>query len=120
MNYQDYFKILLYLLILDFIWIGLNFRHYFSPMINKIQGTPMEPRLIPAIVAYILLFVLGAVFLPKLSNIYEAFLLGACVYGVYDATNYATIKSWDPYLAVVDTIWGGVLFASIYWIVIAK
>jgi uncharacterized membrane protein len=113
-------KILIYLLVLDFLWIGVIFRHHFSPMISRVQGSSMQPRAIPAVIAYLLLFVSGAVFLPKLSNIYEAFLLGFCIYGVYDSTNYATIKNWDPVLAVVDTLWGGILFASIYWLAIME
>ena len=120
MNYIDYIKILLYLLILDFLWIGGIFKNYFSPMIQKVQGSPMEARPLPAIIAYVLLFILGAVFLPKVANIYEAFLLGVCVYGVYDATNYATIKNWDPTIAVVDTLWGGILFSAIYWFAVRE
>ena len=111
---MNYIKIFLLLLILDFLWIGLVFKNRFSPMILNIQGSPMEARFLPAIIAYVLLFILAVIFLPKLSNISEAFLLGFCIYGVYDATNYATLKNWDPYLALVDSIWGGTLFALIY------
>lgn len=111
---MNYIKIFLLLLILDFIWIGLIFKDRFSPMIYNIQGSPMESRITSAIVAYILLFILAVVFLPKLSNIREAFLLGFCVYGVYDATNYATLKNWNPYLSIVDSIWGGILFSLVY------
>lgn len=116
--YTKLVKILLLLLILDFLWIGLVFKNYFSPMIFRVQGSDMEPKIIPAFIAYLLLFGLSAVFLTRANNIYEAFLLGFCVYGVYDATNLATIKNWDPVLALMDTTWGGILFASIYWIVI--
>ena len=30
---------------------------------------------------------------------------------IYDLTNYATIEKWPLYLVVVDSIWGGGLFA---------
>jgi uncharacterized membrane protein len=111
---MNYIKVFLLLLILDFLWIGLVFKDRFSTMIFNVQGSPMEARINSAIVAYILLFILAVVFLPKLSNIGEAFLLGFCVYGVYDATNYATLKNWNLYLALADSVWGGILFALVY------
>jgi uncharacterized membrane protein len=45
-------------------------------------------------------------------SILEAFLFGLVIYGVYDSTNYAMLKKWNPYLAMMDTLWGGVLFAT--------
>jgi uncharacterized membrane protein len=113
-----YIKILLLLLILDFIWIGLIFKNYFSPMINEIQNSPMKVRILPAIISYIFLFLLAIIFLPKCKNVYESFLLGFCVYGVYDATNLATIKKWNYSVAIVDMLWGGILFSVIYSLLI--
>jgi len=51
---------------------------------------------------------------------YEAFLLGVFVYGVYDMTTLSVFKQYTLELAIMDMIWGGVLFgttAAIYnWI----
>ncbi|MDE3157076.1 MAG: DUF2177 family protein [Acidobacteriota bacterium] len=45
-------------------------------------------------------------------------LLGLVVYGVYDFTNYSTLRDWPLTLAVVDTAWGTVasaLCALLVW-----
>jgi uncharacterized membrane protein len=44
-------------------------------------------------------------------SIPEAFFVGLVIYGVYDSTNYATLKKWEPSVAIMDTLWGGSLFA---------
>ena len=72
----------------------------------------MKVRLIPALITYILLAYL--LHIPK--NIVEAFLLGVATYGVYDATNYATLKNYSPIFAVADTLWGGILMSMAWWI----
>lgn len=41
----------------------------------------------------------------------EAFYYGVATYAVYDFTNLATLKQYDPKFAVADSIWGGILFA---------
>jgi uncharacterized membrane protein len=38
------------------------------------------------------------------------------IYGVYDATNYALLRKWNPYLSIIDTLWGGVLMATTTYI----
>jgi len=48
----------------------------------------------------------------------RAALLGLVVYGVYDFTNYSTLRDWPLTLALVDTAWGAVasaLCAAIVW-----
>ena len=43
------------------------------------------------------------------QSLIEAFLFGIILYGVYDTTNYATILKYNMRVAVIDTIWGGIL-----------
>jgi hypothetical protein len=43
-------------------------------------------------------------------SIYEAFLLGIIIYSVYDLTSLALLKNWSVTTAVIDTLWGGILF----------
>jgi uncharacterized membrane protein len=47
----------------------------------------------------------------------DAFLFGLIIYAVYDSTNYALFKQWKPLLAIMDGIWGGVLFAATTYII---
>jgi len=78
-------------------------------MIKNIQGSDMVFELRYAFVAYLFMYIMASTFLPKLT-VREAALLGFLTYGIYDFTNLATIKNYDINIAIVDTIWGGVLF----------
>jgi uncharacterized membrane protein len=102
-------KILFTLLLLDAIWISFFLYKPFSIMIENVQKQPLVLRPIGAIVAYMSLFLLAIIFLPKVSHS-EAFLLGFLVYCVYDSTNYATLLNWNFTVALFDSLWGGVLF----------
>ena len=48
--------------------------------------------------------------------IYDAFLLGFVIYGVYDMTNMAIIDAWNWKTVVLDTIWGAFLFTITYYL----
>jgi uncharacterized membrane protein len=42
--------------------------------------------------------------------------LGAATYAVYDFTNLAIFEKYNLYLAIADTIWGGVLMATVRYL----
>ena len=50
------------------------------------------------------------IIIPKKSHI-DAFVLGLVIYGVYEGTNYAILKKWPLKIVIMDTLWGGILFA---------
>jgi uncharacterized membrane protein len=78
----------------------------------QVQGSPLSLKWIPTILCYILLvFGLNYFIISKKRSVYDAFLLGLVIYGVYDTTTYALITKWSPYLALTDAIWGGILMA---------
>lgn len=92
----------------------------FSRMIQEIQGSPITLRYISIAICYILLvFGLYYFIIREKRDASIAFLLGVVIYGVYDTTNYATIRGWKWHLALIDTIWGGILFylttQIVYW-----
>ncbi|WP_369122847.1 DUF2177 family protein [Streptococcus pneumoniae] len=33
---------------------------------------------------------------------------------MYDATNYATFNDYSPIVAIIDSIWGGILFTLVF------
>ena len=99
------------ILALDIPWLYVN-QGWAGPMIRSIQGSPMKVRMVPALITYVFLAYL--LHIPKSLN--EAFLLGVAVYGVYDATNYATLTKYSPTFAIADTLWGGVLMSAAWWI----
>ena len=98
------------ILLLDLPWLYIN-QSWAGSMIRNIQGSPMKIRVLPAIITYIFLAYLLTI--PKSMG--EAFLIGSATYGVYDATNYATLKRYSPNFAVADTLWGGALMSAAWW-----
>ena len=69
-------------------------------------------RLWAALVVYIAL----AYLLLQQTSVIGAFLSGAAVYAVYDFTNLSLLKDYTLQFAAMDTLWGGVLFATAYWV----
>ena len=99
------------LLVFDFVYIRFT-SSYFKRQIKEIQGSPLTLRWIPAVLCYILL-ILGLnyfILLPKRSA-KDAFFLGILIYGVYETTNAATFAHWKMFTVLMDTLWGGTLFA---------
>ena len=48
----------------------------------------------------------------KNLSVKEMFIFGACIYAVFDFTNLTILRRYRFDLAVLDMIWGGILFAS--------
>ena len=100
------------LFILDYTYISINLRA-FQDQITTVQRVVMQLKPEGAVICYILLiFALNYFIIKNNRSIMDAFALGLVIYGVYDSTNYAMLKKWNPYLAMMDTLWGGVLFAT--------
>ena len=102
----------------------------FSRQIMLVQGTALKVNIPSAVICYILLvlglyyFVLRHIIVPNASSaaaaiqnmrlrdgMIAAFFLGVFVYGVYETTTLALLRNWSPMTAVIDTTWGGTLFA---------
>ena len=99
------------MMLLDSVYLSVNYRA-FAEEIASIQRVVMQVKLEGAILCYMfLIFGLYYFILRTHRPIMDAFLFGLVIYAVYDTTNCATLKKWSPYLAVMDTLWGGTLFA---------
>jgi uncharacterized membrane protein len=89
----------------------------FKRMIFDIQHTAMEFRLVPAIVCYFFLIVgIYYFIIREKKSVMEAFLLGLVIYAVYDSTNYAFLKNYSLSFAIMDALWGGILFALVTYV----
>lgn len=102
--------IFLSLILIDSVYLFL-IGEKFMGMIRQIQAENVIFRKWSAVVCYILLSLAILVFIyqPK-RNLGYAFLLGLIIYGVYESTSYALIRRWDLNIAIMDSVWGGVLF----------
>jgi uncharacterized membrane protein len=106
--------------LLDALWLGLLmtsfYRDHLAP-IARMSGGSLAPNWTAALVVYVLLGIGIAAFVPvraeQTASVAAAgALLGLVVYGVYDFTNYATLRDWPLALAVVDTAWGAAATAA--------
>jgi uncharacterized membrane protein len=89
----------------------------FDKLVRKIQGENMKINMYGVLGSYILLtLVLYKYIIAERKPLLDAFVLGICVYGVFDFTNYAIFKNYDLFSGLLDTIWGGILFYMVTWI----
>lgn len=100
------------LIVLDIIFISIN-KNAFDNQVITVQRVIMQLNPIGAVLCYILL-VAGLFYFIINRNrpAFEAFLFGIVIFGIHETTNYAIFKKWDPYLATMDTLWGGILMAT--------
>ena len=114
-------KTIIILPIIDYIYLNL-ISSYFKQQIYDVQKTEMTFRLIPAIICYIALVFALYYFVINTNNsnnqkILNAFLLGLCIYAVYEMTNYTLLEKWTLKTVIIDTLWGGILFALTTFII---
>jgi len=110
-DYQQVVITSIILLALDAVYLSAS-QTIFAEQVAQVQRVAMNVRLTGAIACYALLILgLNYFILFEQKTILDAFLLGIIIYGVFDSTNYALFKHWKPTIALMDTLWGGILFA---------
>ena len=109
---SELFVILPTVLLLDYAWLSLSLPMY-SAAFERVQKEVLRIRPLGAVLSYAALVLLVWLFALPMSrvSVWYAALLGACVYGVFNATNYAVFSLYDPMVALVDTAWGAALVA---------
>lgn len=98
-------------ILLDSIYL-FSMKDYFNNQIKIIQGNKIKMKIYPAIICYIaLVFGLYYFIISKKRSIMDAFILGIVIYSVYETTNLALFDKWSIKTALIDTLWGGILFS---------
>ena len=107
-------------MVLDGVWLGLLMKHFYrdqlAPIVRLADGG-IAPHWPSAFVVYALLGTgIAAFVIPRASTVplaaaYGA-LFGLVVYGVYDFTNYSTLRQWPFVLTRADVAWGTVASAA--------
>jgi len=101
----------------DFIYLNLV-KDFFGKQIKSVQGSEIKVNFLGALVCYIFLIIGINYFIIKpRKSVQDAFLLGLVIYGVYETTNYALFKNWSIFTVIIDTLWGGILFAFTTYVV---
>ena len=107
--------IFLILIILDMIWFTFSLEHIYKPLFRNIQKTELNLKIIGGIIAWLLIALAINEFVINdldndLNNIaFRGALIGFIIYGVYNATNYATFSDYAMSAAIIDTTWGTIV-----------
>lgn len=97
-------------ILLDVIYLTLT-RSITLPIIKNIQHSSLKIDVYSLIMVYVFdIFVLYYFIINKKGTLLEAFLLGSCIYGIYEFTNKSIFNKWNYSLVIIDTLWGGALF----------
>jgi len=102
---------------IDFIYLNVM-KNYFNNQVQRIQGSPIKINYLGTALCYIFLIIGINYFIIKPhKSVNDAFLLGIIIYGVYETTSYALLKNWSIITVIIDTLWGGLLFATTTYLV---
>jgi uncharacterized membrane protein len=102
---------------LDFVYLNVM-KGYFMNQVKNVQGSALKVNYLGAALCYIFLIAgLNYFIIKPRKSVSDAFLLGLVIYGVYETTNYALFSNWSIVSVIIDTLWGGLLFASTAYIV---
>ena len=101
----------------DFVYLNV-IKDYFLNQIKLVQGSEPKVNFLGVALCYIFLIAGINYFIIKpRKSVNDAFLLGIVIYGVYETTNYALFKNWSIFTVIIDTLWGGLLFAFTTYVV---
>ena len=107
-------------MVLDGVWLGVLMKNFYRDQlapILRLGESGITPNWPAALVVYALLgtgialFVIPRAPTVPLAAAYGA-LFGLVVYGVYDFTNYSTLRQWPFVLTLADVAWGAVASAA--------
>jgi uncharacterized membrane protein len=105
------------MLSLDFVYLSVM-KGYFMNQVKNVQGSALKLNYFGAALCYVFLIAgLNYFIIKPRKSVSDAFLLGLVIYGVYETTNYALFSNWSIVSVIIDTLWGGLLFASTAYVV---
>jgi len=88
----------------------------FQKNVQLIQKMPLELNIYGALLSYVCVIgILYYFIISQRKPVFDAFLLGIFLYGTFDMTNLAIFKKYAWSTAIIDTLWGGTLFAFTTW-----
>ena len=124
--------VLVLLLVIDITWLVSNGRMY-RQLISNIQGSSLKINLGATLLAYATIFLTFIVFaIPGarhdmkdgmsafMASMKNGLFLGLCIYAIYNFTNISIFKDYSWTTGVVDTVWGGILYATVTCITISS
>lgn len=104
-------KIFLILIILDLIYLKLYGYPVFSKLVKNITNEDIKLNYLGFLAYIFIAYGLYYFIIKENKNYKDAFILGLIIYGTFDFTNIALFSKYDLKIAMVDTIYGGILLA---------
>jgi len=120
MNVKALVLSVIFFLVLDALFIGAFMKDWQS-LLLRVQGEKMEVRMLSAFAVYVIMVLAWVYFVYKPFLVHKSVgeavktgaILGFCIYGVFELTNFAIIKKWDMKFVLMDTFWGATLYALV-------
>ena len=106
-----YFTFLVALILIDTIYI-LGLKKIHSTVVQKVQGSPLQLKIVPALLFYAIAPLAYIYFIQPLSKDdigklgMFAGIMGLLMYGTFDFTNLALFSNYPIEYALMDTTWG--------------
>lgn len=109
--WKDLFAIAVTMTVLDSVYLQ-SFKSYYTNQIESVQKSKVKFNMVGAVACYLFL-VLGLYYfiIHAKKSVMDAFFLGIVIYSVFELTNYAIFSNWSFKSVMIDTTWGGILFA---------
>lgn len=99
------------LVLVDAVYLYFIGKPVFEKVVFAIQKTKLDAKMPPAVFTYVLMAVILNYFIISVNKSpFDAFILGFCTYGIFDFTNLAIFKNYNFKTAIIDTLWGAILF----------
>ncbi len=120
-----FLSVLVIMAVIDYIWIGVIYSNQYRKVIENVQKEKFVVKILGGVIVYFALaIIIVGWIIPRIkvelknnsySNLFIASLLyggilGGLIYAVFDFTNYAIFDKWDFKTAIIDSVWGMVLF----------
>jgi len=126
--YYKYIYTILYIFILEFIWIYLINLNKYASVTKNIQKNKLKLNIKYTIITYIILlfsiFFLAIPFTKSkikkknsfnisiLKSLLYGGLVGFFIYGIYNFTSLSIYNNYSLNIAIMDTLWGIFLYST--------
>ena len=105
------------LLIIDAIYL-FAIKSKFNTLVKNIQFANINLKIYGAILCYLCIATIIHYFIIfKKESIKTAAILGMLVYGVFNFINLTIFNNWDLMMTLMNIIWGGILFATVTYLI---
>ena len=111
-----YLVILILVLLIDLCYLSIV-QSTMLKVIKNVQNKPLKIKWTYFILCYLVIsFTIYYFVIKERKSILYSFILGFCIYAIYETTNMSILTNWNQNVVILDTIWGGVLFSLINYI----